>query len=174
MFSKIMIALDTSETCHALFDEAIALAQATKAELILLSVMTSGDDITLPLLAYPGVTGYPLTINETVWEVQQRQYKQRKAEGLSVLAHFVDQAVARGVQAKWVQAVGDPGSAICDYAQTEKADLVMVGSHGRRGLNELLTGSVSSYVMHRACCSVLVVHEKKIAQPSEKSSEKSS
>ncbi|MGB3300168.1 MAG: universal stress protein [Phormidesmis sp.] len=162
MFSKIMIALDTREACHSLFDEALVLAQATKAKLILLSVLTPNNDTPLPLLAYPGVTGYPLTINETVWEVQQRQYKQRKAEGLSVLAHFVDQAVAIGVQAKWVQAVGDPGSAICDCAQTEEVDLIMVGSHGRRGLNELLSGSVSSYVMHRACCSVLVVHEKKI------------
>ncbi|MGP1384853.1 MAG: universal stress protein [Thainema sp.] len=39
------------------------------------------------------------------------------------------------------------------------ADLIMMGSHGRKGLNEMLLGSASNYVVHHATCSVMVVHE---------------
>lgn len=171
MFGKIMVALDTHETCALLFNQALALAQETNAALTLLSVLSS-DDGTLPLLSYPGVIGYPLTVNETIWEVQQRQYKEHKAQEFSLLSHFVDRATAAGIQAEFVQATGDPGRVICDCARTKKVDLVMVGSHRRRGLNELLTGSISSYVMHRAPCSVLVVHEKNAGKAAVESADK--
>ena len=38
------------------------------------------------------------------------------------------------------------------------ADLIAIGSHGRRGLNELVLGSVSNYVLHHVSCSVLLIH----------------
>ena len=55
-------------------------------------------------------------------------------------------------------AYGMPGQKICDRAHSWEADLVVVGSHGRTGLSELLLGSVSNYVMHRAPCSVVILH----------------
>jgi nucleotide-binding universal stress UspA family protein len=53
--------------------------------------------------------------------------------------------------------VGDPGKAICTLAQDWSADLIVIGRRGMHGLGELLLGSVSSYVMHRSPCAVLVV-----------------
>ncbi len=76
-----------------------------------------------------------------------------------VLSELTNQANAKGVQTEFFQKSGEPGKVICELADTEKADLVIVGSHGRRGLGEFLVGSVSNYVMHRAPCSVMVVHE---------------
>ena len=59
---------------------------------------------------------------------------------------------------------GDPRIEIIETAAAEKADLVVVGSHGRTGLSKLIMGSVASYVATHVPCSVLVV--KKPGQPS--------
>ena len=62
------------------------------------------------------------------------------------------------LQAEFTQSFGSPERVICNLARTWEADLIMVGSHQRTGLSELVMGSVSNYVMHHAPCSVLVTH----------------
>ena len=52
---------------------------------------------------------------------------------------------------------GEPRTTIIDCAARVKADLIVLGSHGRRGLPRLLLGSVSEYVAHHASCSVEIV-----------------
>ena len=52
---------------------------------------------------------------------------------------------------------GDPRDVIVRVAGRERADLVIVGSHGRTGLTKLLLGSVASHVVTHAPCAVLVV-----------------
>jgi nucleotide-binding universal stress UspA family protein len=52
---------------------------------------------------------------------------------------------------------GNPKEEIIEYARSWKADLVVVGSHGRRGLKRLLLGSVSEAVATHAPCSVEVI-----------------
>lgn len=61
------------------------------------------------------------------------------------------------LEAKAMTVLGDPRSAIVDAATRERADLVIVGSHGRSGFKKLLLGSVASHVVSHAPCSVLVV-----------------
>ncbi|TMQ63242.1 MAG: universal stress protein [Candidatus Eisenbacteria bacterium] len=53
--------------------------------------------------------------------------------------------------------VGDPRAVLLAFAQSERADLIVVGSHGRTGIAKLMLGSVSSHVVTHASCSVLVV-----------------
>ena len=52
---------------------------------------------------------------------------------------------------------GDPREALVETAKLEKADLLVVGSHGRTGLPKLVLGSVASHVVSHAPCDVLVV-----------------
>ena len=52
---------------------------------------------------------------------------------------------------------GDPRDVLVRAAEAERADLVVVGSHGRSGLAKLLMGSVANHVVTHAPCSVLVV-----------------
>ena len=54
--------------------------------------------------------------------------------------------------------VGDPRTILLDEANAWQADLIVVGSHGRHGLNRLLLGSVSETVALHAHCSVEIVH----------------
>ena len=61
----------------------------------------------------------------------------------------------RGIEAKTIEAQGDPGDVVVELAKD--ADLAIVGSRGLNPLQRLLMGSVSSKVVHRAECDVLVV-----------------
>jgi nucleotide-binding universal stress UspA family protein len=53
--------------------------------------------------------------------------------------------------------VGDPGHHVATYAEELKADLIVISSHGRRGLRRLLIGSVAERVVRLAHCPVLVL-----------------
>lgn len=158
MFNKILVALDSGDTCHTVFNQAVALAQATRAKLLLLSVLDLMDDTSLLLPTYPGFGFYPLAADENLRETYAAHYQKLESDGLDRLRGFADEATAAGVEATFTQTGGSPGSAICDQAKTWQADLIMVGSHGRKGLGEIFLGSVSNYVIHHAPCSVMVVH----------------
>ncbi|QDU30478.1 hypothetical protein ETAA8_56180 [Anatilimnocola aggregata] len=55
--------------------------------------------------------------------------------------------------------LGDPAEAIAEYAQQTGADLVVIPSHGRRGLTRLLMGSTAERVVRLAHCPVLVLRQ---------------
>jgi nucleotide-binding universal stress UspA family protein len=61
----------------------------------------------------------------------------------------------RGLNAELIEAEGDPGTAIVEAAND--TDLIIVGSRGLNPIQRMLLGSVSSKVVHRAPCDVLVV-----------------
>jgi nucleotide-binding universal stress UspA family protein len=52
---------------------------------------------------------------------------------------------------------GTPAQAITDYAKKAEIDLIVVGTHGRRGLSHMVTGSVAERVVRTAPCPVLSV-----------------
>jgi nucleotide-binding universal stress UspA family protein len=54
---------------------------------------------------------------------------------------------------------GDPAEAIIRLAQTEDVDMIVMGTHGRRGLTRLLMGSVAEAVVRAAPCPVLTVKQ---------------
>ena len=54
-------------------------------------------------------------------------------------------------------AVGDPSTTIVDYAQKIKADLIIMPSHGRKGVSRFLLGSVAERVVRLSHCPVLIL-----------------
>jgi nucleotide-binding universal stress UspA family protein len=72
-----------------------------------------------------------------------------------------------GLKATAAVLVGNPKEVILEDAKNWNADLIVVGSHGRRGFKRFLLGSVSEAVAMNAHCSVVVVRDP--AQPSRKS-----
>jgi nucleotide-binding universal stress UspA family protein len=83
----------------------------------------------------------------------------------SLLEQKQEAAEAIGVQARYLQPNGRPGLAICTIARESQVDLIVVGSHSRQGLSEMLLGSVSNYVVHHAPCPVMVIHHEDQRRP---------
>ncbi|WOD41022.1 universal stress protein [Nodosilinea sp. E11] len=157
MFSKILVALDNSVHRQEVLKRALDLAQANRANLMLLHVLSAYEDGSpgIPIRSYQAY--YPV-LEDSTWRLYQQRWEEFEAQGLAQLRQEVDIAQAAEVSAEFTQVSGEPAPTICNVANSWGADLIVVGSHGRRGLSELLLGSVSNYVMHHANCSVLVVH----------------
>ncbi|MGF1459006.1 MAG: universal stress protein [Leptolyngbyaceae cyanobacterium] len=158
MFSKILVALDQGDTYIPLFQAAVKLAQATSAELMLLSVVApqSEEGLTIPVAS--GLAHCSLSANEAIWEAYQKNLRGYEEQGLKRLRSLSEEAALLGLQAEFTQSFGSPERVICDLARTWAADLIMVGSHQRTGFSEWVMGSVSNYVLHHAPCSVLMIN----------------
>lgn len=97
----------------------------------------------------------PLTVITTgeAWAVED--VDSRLAAGRDYLANYLKQHGITGVSS--VVHEGDPGLQIAEYAQSVKADLVVIPSHGRHGVQRLLLGSVAERVLRHVECPVLVL-----------------
>lgn len=156
MFNNILTALDPVEPENDVFHKALALAQTSNAQLKLLSVLTTEVNTAFAMPEY-SMVGKSYGLND--WNLFEESYKVYKTENVSMLRRLVKQGEAKGIEADFEQVVGSPGRAICEAAKTWPADLIVVGSHQRKGLSEMILGSVSNYVLHHAPCSVLVVYQ---------------
>jgi len=137
-----LAAIDGSENSSRAADTAIDLAKRNDAALFLVTVVHN------PVYAY----------SEQGAPIQQPVDKARSdAEALVKVA--VSRAEERGVKARGeiIENVPSVVDAIADYADEWKVELVVVGTRGLSGLRKLFLGSVSSGVISRVQCSVLVV-----------------
>jgi nucleotide-binding universal stress UspA family protein len=155
MFHKILVAIDNSKISQTVSNQALELAVATKARLMLLHVLCSEEDgcprsPTLTTLEY-----FPM--ESRLFEDYQRNWQTYEKHGLELLQSYADKATAAGVSTEFTQNFGNPGRTICDMARNWDADLIVMGRRGHSHLNELLLGSVSNYVLHHAPCSVLTI-----------------
>lgn len=161
MFDKILAAIDRSTVKQEVFEEALSLAKANQARLILLHVL-SGEESGSPIMSvYPIAGDHYLHLDPQIGrmanELYHRQWDAFEAEGLNILRSFARKAISAGVNTEFTQITGHPSSTICDFARSCHADTIVIGRRGNSGLKEMFLGSVSNYVVHHAPCSVLLV-----------------
>jgi len=156
MFNKILVALDDSVESQVIFAEALALAKQTDARLMLLHVLSPTEKYN-PALPNTFIPYYYPILTDELMEHYRKEWMAAEDRGLDRLRSFAEQATLAGVTVEFTQNFGDPGRVICHHADDWGADLIITGRRGRSGLNELVLGSVSNYVLHHAACSVLTV-----------------
>ncbi|MEM9007845.1 MAG: universal stress protein [Cyanobacteria bacterium P01_F01_bin.86] len=157
MISHILVAIDQSTTSYQAFATALDMAQDLGAELTLVHALDVFDT-TSPERPQMVVNAYSIELDRLLRESYERQWVEFVDRYESLLKQKQAEAKAVNVAAKYQQPYGRPGPAICQTAREVQADLIVVGSHGRKGLSEMILGSVSNYIMHHAPCSVMVIH----------------
>lgn len=141
-YKHIIVGVDLSEDCPPVIRRAAAIAQACNAKLTLAHVLE-------PIaFAYGGDMPVDLT------GVQEQQVQKAETD-LALLA----KSTAYPILQQHVL-VGQPAAELHYLAEQESADLLVVGSHGRKGF-ALLLGSTPNSVLHGATCDVLAVLVKK-------------
>lgn len=156
MINKILVAVERADARHNLvFDSALSLAKTTGASLMLLHVLAE-NEANYPIL--PTYAYYPV-LDDRDYEIYQNKLAEYKQLGLDFLQYLTEKATEAGIATEYTQLTGNPGRIICELANTWKADLILVGSRGLKGLKEMFLGSVSNYVTHHAPCSVLIIRE---------------
>ncbi len=129
---RILFPTDFSAASMAAFDHAQRLAADTNADLLALHVFGLPD--------YWGTGG-------TSSEVEEKS-----AAKLREL-----QPTIATVKIEHVTHGGQPGAVICWMAEHRNCDLIVMGTHGRTGLSNVIMGSVAGYVIRHARCPVLTV-----------------
>ncbi len=142
---KILLATDGSK-----FSEAAAQAVAFRiipqnAEVLILQAVEPIAFATPPQMA-PGYA-------PEMAQIREERFKEAKAS-VAAAAKML-QGAGFAVSTRVVEA--EPRTAILDIAEELHAELIVMGSHGRRGLQKFLLGSVAESVARHARCSVMIV-----------------
>jgi nucleotide-binding universal stress UspA family protein len=140
---KILIALDDSEHSDRALDFVTRMRWPAGSRVIVVSALQTET----ALLAGAQVPHAP--------DVMLLEERRRRLE--DVLAGAQETLRAAGFTTECRVLIGDPREVLVQEAQTERADLLVLGSHGRTGIAKLMLGSVSSHVVTHAPCSVMVV-----------------
>ena len=140
-FKHILCPVDFSDSSSRSIDHAVALARRYDSKLTVLHVVPTFDPVPVRgELGYPIQVVNPWTHEEVVTEMR------RRLDDAGVPADASLTALA-----------GDAATTIVDEALTSTADLIVMGTHGRRGFKRLLLGSVTETVLREAPCPVLTV-----------------
>ncbi len=141
-WKRICCPIDFSDASRAAMEVAADLARRTGAELVLLH-------------AYP-IPGYTFPDGSVVASPKMMQDLADQAER-HLEEWRIEAARIAGGRVTTHKAVGEPAAEIVSFARSAGSDLVVVGTHGRTGLEHALMGSVAERVVRRAHCPVLTV-----------------
>jgi nucleotide-binding universal stress UspA family protein len=155
-FKKILAALDHSIQTPLVFEKALEQAKQCGGALFLVhSVRRETDVQTGPFLGIGTIAD--IDTYNTLRRVQQEHLQREVDKANNWLRDYWQQAIAQEVTTEFECRVGEPSIEVCNAVRNWGADLVVIGRRGHHGLTEVVLGSVSNYVVHRAPCSVLVV-----------------
>jgi nucleotide-binding universal stress UspA family protein len=138
----ILFPTDFSNGARAAMDHAVSLARDYKAKLVLLYVI---QDISIAEWYIPS----SLSVTDLVEDMQKSAWKEMDKWALEVAAKVkdVEKMVVRGV----------PFVEIIKTAKDRVADMIVLGTHGRTGIDHMLFGSTAEKVVRKAPCPVLTV-----------------
>jgi universal stress protein A len=144
VFYRIIVPTDFSTCAEEAWSLARRLARAFCSELVLVHVAVEAP------LYNEGPFG-----TERVKQVHDAAHKW----ATEAVEEWAAKAKAEGCQARGVVRTGAPYQEIVALATDERADLIVIGTHGRGGVNRMLLGSVTDRVVRLAPCPVLTVRE---------------
>ena len=140
IYRRILVGTDFSPASTPAFEQALKLARQNGAELLIAHCYTMPGNISLmPSEAC------------IAWEQRCRK------EGEKSIGALVQKAHKEGVKAHALLLTGLADDSIVEAAKRLDVDLIVIGTHGRRGVSKILLGSLAARVVPLAPCAVLTV-----------------
>ncbi len=151
MYKNIVVGTDFSETATKAVEHAAGIAKAFKATLHLVTAFkpamtTSIAASSLEAMAAGGADFLQEADSAIANEVEAKHADAAEAIG------------ADGVSVKTHRLAGDPADSLIEVAESDGADLIVVGNRGMGGVKRFVLGSVPNKISHHSPCSVLIVH----------------
>lgn len=144
MPKTIVVPLDGSGCAEHAFEYAVSLAKIRKAGLEIFTfvdpVEVLGRDLPDPL--------------------EEAHVAAAKAQADRIVREAIAKAAAEGIIATGCVKIGEPAAGIVETAAADKAETIVMGTHGRSGFKRLFMGSVAEEVLRRSPCPVVIVREK--------------
>lgn len=139
---NILVAYDASGFSNRAFKSALDIAETNKSKITLATVVTG---------IYQPSIGFSMKFNKDLLEKQNKAMKK-------LFRNLQTAANKKGISLS-LKILHNPSvsKAIRNYVKSHKFDLIVIGSHGRTGLNKAILGSVANDVAHKANIPVMVV-----------------
>ena len=142
---RIVVATDFSDLADTVVDQAIDFAEQLGASVILMHAYE------IPIYGFPdGVLVAPADVAARIHTASETS-----------LEALAERHAKRGLQISTILRMGAPWDEINAVAEEQKADVIVVGTHGRRGLSRALLGSTAERILRTANRPVYVVHAAK-------------
>jgi nucleotide-binding universal stress UspA family protein len=139
----ILCPIDFSEFSVRAYHHAVSLAEHYQAKLVAQHIVELWRHPSVSFAASAGLYG---------------EFEQALREsGSNQLQEFVKNHTHAEIQPELVVQEGVAADSILSFAQAQKTDVIVMGTHGRRGFDRLMLGSVTDRVMRRAPCPVLAI-----------------
>ncbi len=151
---NVITPIDFSENAQKVAEAAVTIANRFEAQLRLVYVVQNFDD-------YSGFFVPPVNLPNLEEELYQSA--QRKME----LFIEDNEKIFTGIGLKNVQSDvlrGDVAEEILNFAVEQSCDLIVMGTHGYKGLEKIMFGSIADKVVKNACCPVLTVNPYRICE----------
>jgi len=142
LFHRIVVPTDFSDCAEVAWALAKRVAGSVGSELVLAHILVE-----------PIVYGDPSLATDTTWQLFEQGRKWVEDE----LEKWASAARAQGMTVRTIVRTGSANEEIVNLATDEGAELIIMGTHGRTGLNRMLLGSVADRVIRLARCPVLTV-----------------
>ena len=155
IYQRIVAAIDRSPLGPMVFQQSLEMAKKEGAKLLLCHGVPVRTHIE-PTLGF-GIGGTSVYWEQTTLDLFSEELKTELQDAEAWLQQMQAEANACDIPTEYAFQMAEPGSYTCEVAQKWEADLIIVGRRGLQGINEILLGSTSNYVVHHAPCSVLVV-----------------
>ena len=143
IFRRILFATDLSPASARAFDQAVGMARADAAELVIAHAYQ-----------LPDLFPTDVCVTGTLYSDLDERVR---GDAEKKLAALVRDARNQGIGARFLVLAGAPFEAIADAARAVEADLIVMGTHGRTGASRILLGSVAARVITTAPCPVMTV-----------------
>lgn len=138
MYETILLPTDGSAGADAAVEQAITLAESNGATVHVLNVVDLGS-----------VEAIPDVEANSIRELMENA-------GEALVTRVSDQLSSADIAVETAVGKGSTADAIIDYASEHEVDVIVMGTHGRSGIDRLLLGSVADRVIRRSPISVLI------------------
>jgi len=149
MFKRILVCLDGSELAEQILPYAVAEALRFQGRLVLFQVVPE------PVAFSPGIPGAGAAPIQT--DAMLKEAKNALDEAREYLEKIAAPLRKKGIKVDAVSSLGSAGEAILSYADSNKVNLIAIATHGRRGLERGVFGSVADYVLRESGLPMLVI-----------------
>lgn len=149
--NRILAPTDFSRSSGFALEWAANLAEALRAELILLHVVPEDEGkIIEEVIGEGAAVQIPRGIRENVLDERRKKFPEQ-------FRIVLPEYLRKSLKVEEVLRIGVPFLEIVKAAKEKEVDLIVMGTHGRTGLSHVLIGSVAEKVVHHAQCPVLTI-----------------
>ena len=141
-FKNILVAYDSSSFSNRAFKRALDVAKSNKSKITIVTVVTG---------VYQPSIGFTMKYSKKMLEKYTKTLQK-------TFSNLESAAKEKNIKIS-LKILQDPSvaKAITNYVNSRKFDLVVIGSHGRTGLNKMILGSVANSITQKVKCPIMVV-----------------